>query len=98
MGIRLINQSNLVLQTTVNKMGEGGNSPGKTISRLGWMICPCNGRKTNGIFSEEDPLTKGAKVHSVTGKKAKQELIREISRDFPNRVRGSLEFSLGHDF
>lgn len=28
------------------------------------MICPRSGKKTKGIFSADDPLTNGAKVHS----------------------------------
>lgn len=43
--------------------------PWKLISLLGWMIWPRNGKNTNGIFSDDDPLTNGANVHSVTRKK-----------------------------
>lgn len=42
--------------------------PSKPISLLGWMIWPRNGRNTNGIFSDDDPLTNGANVHSVKRK------------------------------
>lgn len=49
--------------------------PWKLISLLGWMICPRNGRNTNGIFSDDDPLTNGANVHSVH-KRSKKKTIQ----------------------
>lgn len=29
------------------------------------MICPLSGRNTNGIFSDEEPLTNGEREHSA---------------------------------
>jgi hypothetical protein len=42
------------------------NLPEKCISALGYTICPFNGRNTKGIFCIDDPVTNGAKGHSVT--------------------------------
>lgn len=51
------------------------DSPWKLISLLGWMIWPRNGKNTNGIFSDDDPLTNGASVHSVN--KQTNKILRE---------------------
>lgn len=37
------------------------------------MIWPRNGKNTNGIFSDAEPLTNGERVHSVNGKKETNE-------------------------
>lgn len=52
--------------------------PWKLISLLGWMIWPRNGKNTNGIFSDDDPLTNGANVHSVTRNKKESKWKRNI--------------------
>lgn len=55
--------------------------PWKLISLLGWMIWPRNGRNTNGIFSDDDPLTNGANVHSVDEEAKKIIIIHSNETD-----------------
>lgn len=54
------------------------NLPGKMISRLGCMNCSFCGRKTNGMFSTTDPLTKGANVHSANEREIKETVGQQI--------------------
>ncbi|KAJ8882826.1 hypothetical protein PR048_014640 [Dryococelus australis] len=44
------------------------NSPTKLISALGLIICPLSGRKTNGIFCDNEPVMNGVTGHSATRK------------------------------
>lgn len=57
------------------------DSPWKLISLLGWMIWPRNGKNTNGIFSDDDPLTNGASVHSVNKQTNKILRKKKIPRE-----------------
>lgn len=58
------------------------DSPWKPISLLGWMIWPRNGKNTNGIFSDDDPLTNGASVHSVANKQNEKETTKKLTTNY----------------
>lgn len=46
------------------------------------MIWPRNGKKTNGIFSDDEPLTNGERAHSKIGNKKQTRYTYEKTRMF----------------